>query len=80
MFNPNSRYYNLPTTTMTVIGRNGEPVEIRYVRRRFIPSVEGETLIQEHAFTANGAARQHHRPLPRRSDPVLACVRYQRWF
>jgi hypothetical protein len=52
MFNSNSRYHNLPTTTITVIGRNGEPVEIRYVQRRFIPSVEGETLIQEHAFAA----------------------------
>ena len=54
MFNSNSRYHNLPTTTITVTGRNGEPVEIRYVRRRFIPSVEGETLIQEHIFAAKG--------------------------
>ena len=51
MFNSKSRYYNLPTTTITVMGQGGEPVEIRYVQRRFIPSVEGETLIQEHVFT-----------------------------
>ena len=50
MFNSKSRYYNLPTTTITVMGQSGEPVEIRYVQRRFIPSPEGETLIQEHVF------------------------------
>ena len=52
MFNPNSRYYNLPTATIIVIGRDGEPIEIRYVQRRFLPSVEGETLLKEHTFTA----------------------------
>lgn len=51
MFNPRSRYYNLPTTTITVTGPDGEPREIRYVQRRFIPSAEGETLIHEHTFT-----------------------------
>jgi hypothetical protein len=51
MFNPNSRYYNLPTAVITVIRPDDEPREIRYVQRRFIPSTESETLVQEHTFT-----------------------------
>lgn len=51
MFNPNSRYYNLPTAVIIVTGPDGEPREIRYVQRRFIPSTKGETLVQEHTFT-----------------------------
>jgi hypothetical protein len=51
MFDSNSRYHNLPTTTITVNGPDGEPREIRYVQRRFIPSADGETLVQEHIFT-----------------------------
>ena len=50
MFNRNSRYFRLPTTTITVTGQDGEPVEIRYVQRRFLPAVEGETLLQEYTF------------------------------
>ncbi len=41
MFDPTSRYYNLPTATLTVIGRDGTPVEIRYLQRRFIPPADG---------------------------------------
>lgn len=51
MFDPASRYYNLPTATLTVIGRDGTPVEVRYLQRRFIPSADGETLLLEHTFT-----------------------------
>lgn len=51
MFDPTSRYYNLPTTILTVIGPDGTPIEIRYVRRRFIPSTDGETTLLEHTFT-----------------------------
>jgi hypothetical protein len=51
MFNSRSRYFNLPTTTITVIRPDGEPVELRYVLRRFIPSTDEEILIQEHSFT-----------------------------
>jgi hypothetical protein len=51
MFDPNSRYYNLPTAVLTVLKWDGKSTEIRYVQRRFIPSTDGETLIQEHTFT-----------------------------
>lgn len=51
MFEPTSRYYNLPMSTLTVIGRDGTPVEIRYVNRRFIPAVDGEMTLQDYTFT-----------------------------
>jgi hypothetical protein len=51
MFSRNSRYHNLPTTTITVTGPDGEPREIRYLVRRFIPATDGETTVQEHVFT-----------------------------
>lgn len=51
MLEPTSRYYNLPMVTLTVIGRDGTPIEIRYLRRRFIPAADGETTLQEHTFT-----------------------------
>jgi hypothetical protein len=51
MFDPSSRYYNLPTTTLTVIQRDGTAVEIRYLRRRLIPSADGETVLLEHTFS-----------------------------
>jgi hypothetical protein len=48
MFEPTSRYYNTPTTTLTVSDSNGRPRDIRYLRRRFIPSAEGMTTLVEH--------------------------------
>jgi hypothetical protein len=51
MFEPTSRYYNLPMATLTVIGRDGTPVEIRYLKRRFIPAVDGEMTLQDYTFT-----------------------------
>jgi hypothetical protein len=48
MFDPTSRYYNVPTTTVTAIRRDGTPVEIRFLRRRFIPSAAGDTTVVEH--------------------------------
>ena len=51
MFDSTSRYYNLPTATLTVIGRDGRPVEVRYLQRRFIPPADGDTVVLEHTFT-----------------------------
>jgi hypothetical protein len=51
MFNPTSRYYSLPTSTLTVVKWDGKPLDISYVQRRFLPSTDGETLLQEHTFT-----------------------------
>jgi hypothetical protein len=51
MFDPTSRYYDVPTTTLTVVRPDGTAVEIRYVRRRFIPSADGETVLVEHTVS-----------------------------
>ncbi len=51
MFNSTSRYYNLPTTTLTVIDQDGVAVEISYLQRRFIPSTDGETTLLEYTVT-----------------------------
>lgn len=51
MFEPTSRYYNIPTTTLTVTQADGTTVEVRYVRRRLIPSVEGDPLLVEHVVS-----------------------------
>src|SRR5262245_22052080 len=51
MFDSTSRYYNLPTATLTVIGRDGTPIEVRYLQRRFIPPADDGTILQEHTFT-----------------------------
>jgi hypothetical protein len=51
MFEPTSRYYNLPMASLTVIGQDGTPVEIRYLNRRFIPAVDGEITLQDYTFT-----------------------------
>lgn len=51
MFEPTSRYYNLPTLTLTIIGPDGAAIEVRYLRRRFIPATDDETTLLEHTFT-----------------------------
>ena len=44
MFDSNSRYYNLPTTTITLAdGRT-----IVYIRRRFIPDASKIVIVAEH--------------------------------
>src|SRR4051812_33591247 len=51
MFDPNSRYYHVPTATMTVIRRDGTPMDIRYLTRRFIPPSTGATTVVEHTVS-----------------------------
>jgi hypothetical protein len=48
MFDKTSRYYNLDTATLTVTSSDGTSREIRYLKRRFIPSSEGMTTLVEH--------------------------------
>jgi hypothetical protein len=48
MFDRTSRYYNLEIATLSRTDSAGTTVEIRYVRRRFIPSNEGATVLAEH--------------------------------
>ena len=48
MFDTTSRYFTLETTTITVPDGEGGTREIRYVKRRIIPSSEGLTTLVEH--------------------------------
>jgi hypothetical protein len=46
MFDPTSRYAKLLIKTLTVAGPDGQPREIRYVERRFLPAASGTTLVE----------------------------------
>jgi nucleoid-associated protein YgaU len=47
MFSPGSRYYNLPTNTITAVAADGTMRQIRYVIRRFLPPADASgTLVQ----------------------------------
>lgn len=48
MFDSTSRYAGISTTTISVMDRNGQSREIRYVLRRFPPSPEELTTLVEH--------------------------------
>lgn len=48
MFDPTSRYFNLETKTINVPDSEDGTREIRYVRRRTIPSAESLTTLVEH--------------------------------
>ena len=48
MFDQISRYFNIETSTITVIDDEGGKKEIKYVKRRFIPSSEGMITLIEH--------------------------------
>lgn len=48
MFDTNSRYFNLETATINVPDDEDGTREIRYVRRRIIPSAENQTTLVEH--------------------------------
>jgi hypothetical protein len=47
VFPPTSRYHDIDIATLTV----GDDVEIAYLRRRFLPSADRFTTIQEHVVT-----------------------------
>lgn len=48
MFESNSRYAALKIKTLTVPDPDGEPREIRYVERRFLPAASAGTTLVEH--------------------------------
>jgi hypothetical protein len=50
MFEPTSRYAKLAVWSYQATGPDGEPREIRYVERRFLPPGAGATLA-EHTVT-----------------------------
>jgi hypothetical protein len=47
-FDPMSRYYAIDTTELTVAGPDGQERTIAYVRRRVIPSYDGQPALAEH--------------------------------
>lgn len=51
MFDSTSRYYSLEVATMTTTASDGQPREVRYVRRRFVPSIDNTTTLVEHTVT-----------------------------
>ena len=51
MFDSTSRYSTIATTTISVPDPDGDTREIRYAKRRIIPSSEGMTTMVEHTVT-----------------------------
>ncbi len=50
MFDPTSRYSTTEVVTTMATDSNGLPRELRYIRRRFIPSSVGTNTLVEHTF------------------------------
>ena len=48
MIDPTSRYAGIETSRITVTDGDGVSRELRYVKRRFIPSAEGMMTLVEH--------------------------------
>ena len=51
MFESSSRYAEIEVTRISVIDSEGQTRELRYIKRRFIPSPEGMTTLVEHTVT-----------------------------
>src|SRR5437588_12959520 len=51
MFEPTSRYANLPVSAMELTGPNGEVNVVRWVGRRFVPPPVGTTVLGIHVVT-----------------------------
>ncbi len=48
MFEPASRYFNLPVASLKLRQPDGTTREVRYVRRRLVPPPERVTTVAEH--------------------------------
>ena len=73
LFSPTSRYYGLATTTFTTAAGD----TVTYVKRRLVP--QPDRFPDDPAIwrAAGRPHRQSRRPIPWRSDAVLAPVRRQ---
>ncbi|MBN1204052.1 MAG: LysM domain-containing protein [Myxococcaceae bacterium] len=58
MFDPTSRYASLEVATARVTDARGESREVRYVRRRFLPSGDSQVSLAEHLL-AQGERLDH---------------------
>lgn len=50
MFSSTSRYAGLPTETLSVVGPDGKPREVTYVRRRMLPRLADQTVLTHHTM------------------------------
>ena len=50
MFSSTSRYAGLPTATLSVVGPDGRPAEVTYVRRRLLPRLADLTVLTHHTM------------------------------
>jgi hypothetical protein len=48
MFDSTSRYANIPVAEITIVGADGRPRNVKYVRRRFSPQTAGLIAASEH--------------------------------
>jgi len=69
MFDPRSRYANVPDAELTVEGEDGTR-RVRYKRRRFIPSHNGTVVLVEH--TVRQGERLDHVTARYLNDPTQA--------
>lgn len=51
MFDPKSRYAQVPDAEIVMITAGGEPRTVHYKRRRFPPALENQTVISLHRVT-----------------------------
>lgn len=51
MFDKNSRYADIETRTLDIVGTDGTTRKVRYVARRFLPAAENLTTVVEHTVT-----------------------------
>jgi hypothetical protein len=49
VFDSTGRYYKLEVATLSTTDSDGATVQIRYVRRRFIPSYQGATVLAKYS-------------------------------
>ena len=48
MFEQTSRYYNISTSSITILNSEGKNTGIKYIKRRFLPSPDSMTTLAEH--------------------------------
>src|SRR5438105_2917425 len=68
MFDPQSRYYNLPTVQLTTLDADGTARLIAYKPRRFLPAPEQMVTLVEH--TVSQGERLDHVTARYLGDPL----------
>ena len=68
MFSASSRYAGLPTATLSVVGADGKPQDVSYVRRRLLPRLADLTVLSHH--TVQPGERLDHLAARYLGDPA----------